>query len=142
MSGSLAILSICLVLHAVLVQWTGPWWLPNLTLIGMLLSIARPPRWWLPLSLVAALFTLSGSVRFPRIILLAYVALGWLLQWLAERWDVSDARVQELVAVLACAVLTGSALWLDGLWSWSLAAAAAGHVALTGLALHVLRRVA
>ena len=140
MSRSLAVLCAFLILHAVLVPWSGPWWIPNFTLVGLILAVARSPRWWLPLSGLAGLCMLIWSVRFPRTILLAYLMLGWLIRWLAGRWDVTDARVQSLLAMAACGLLTGGALWLEGFWSWSLLGAAAVQVILTGVTIHAVRR--
>lgn len=141
MKRSLAFLGAGIGLHALLVHWTGPWWTPNLTLIGLLWAVARSPQWWWLLSGLAGLFMLSWSVRFPHGILLTAFLLGGLVRWLAARWDVTDPRVQTALALVTCGLLTGGALWTEALWSWPLAGAAAGHIALTGAAAHWLRRL-
>ena len=128
--------------HALIAQIVpSPWWVPDLTLVGLIFTVARSPRHWLALSVLAGLFTLAGTVRFPGPIFMSYLVLGWIVQWLAGHWDVTDARVQYFMTGLASLAMTFGALWLDGLWSWPLVGLASVHVALTGFTAMGLRHL-
>lgn len=131
----------CLLVHALLAEvipW--PWWVPNLTLVGLILAIGATPRRWLIYSLIAGMVSVVWVVRFPGPTLLGYLAVGWMIQALAKLWDASDARVQSLMVGLAALLFTGAALWLDMLWSLPLAGLLAIHVAITCATLPLARR--
>ena len=132
----------CLLAHALLARLApSPWWVPNLTLVGLIVGLAREPRHWVALSGAAGLFTMMWAVRFPQPILLGYLLIGGGVRTLAQHWDLSDARVQALLIGLASAAMTASSLWLDHLWSLALVGLAGIHVAVTLLAAPVARRV-
>ena len=132
----------CLIAHAVLARAVpSPWWVPDLTLVGLLLAVAKAPSRWLLLSVVAGLFTMVWAVRFPKQVFLSYVALGWVVQMLGRQWDATDPRVQVGMVGLASALLTLGGLWLDELWSFPLLGLSMVRVAMTLLAVPCVRHV-
>ncbi len=139
----MALLLGCLLVHAVMVQlipW--PWWVPDLTLVGLVLAVVRSPRRWLVLSGIAGLWTVLWAVRFHVPLLVGYLAVGWTAQALGRRWDAADAKVQLVLLGWAAAFMTFGSLWLHDLWSLPLAGLASAHVAMTCAALPLVRRIA
>ena len=120
----------------------SPWWVPDLTLVGLILAVARAPSRWLLLSAVAGLFTMAWAVRFPKQMFLSYVALGWVVQMLGRAWDATDLRVQLGMVGLASALLSLGGLWLDELWSFPLLGLSMVRVAMTVLAVPCVRHLA
>ena len=119
----------------------SPWWVPDLTLVGLVLAVARMPSRWLLFSVVAGVFTMAWAVRFPNQLFLFYVALGWGVRVLGRQWDATDLRVQVGMVGLAGALLSLGALWLDARSSLSLLELSMAHVAMTVLAVPCLRRL-
>ena len=125
----------CLLAHLVLVGVvSSPWWVPDLTLVGLMLATVKTPHRWLAYSGIAGLVTLSWVVRDRWPLLLSYLALGGFLRVVRRHWDVTDVRVQCVVSGLAASVLTGGAMWLEDLWSIPLLGLATVHVVMTVLA--------
>ena len=132
----------CLIAHALLASAiSSPWWVPDLTLAGLVLAVARTPSRWFLLSAVAGLFTMGWAVRFPVQVFLSYVALGWMVQALGRQWDATDPRVQVGLVGLASVLLSAAGLWLDELWSLSLLGLSMIRVALTVLAVPCVRHL-
>ena len=125
----------CLVLHVLLAQvLASPRWVPDLTLGGLLLAVGRAPRRWLPWSGLASLWAAVWAVRAPGIIFLGYVGCGWIVSRLSRAWDMTDLRIQSLVAGIASLFVTGMALWVDQVWRAPVMGWASVHVAVTTLA--------
>ena len=106
------------------------WWAPDLLTAALVVSVTRQPARWALASMTAGLCAIIWAVRAPSMIALSYLALGWGMRMALRRWDVSDRRLQGVLAAVACALLTGLAVWADDLWSmpvagWWLARAAA-----------------
>ena len=118
----------------------SPWWVPDLTLAGLVLAVGRAPSRWLILSGAAGLFTIVWAVRFPLQILIAYLVVGGVMRTLTRAWDAADSRVQSLTAGVASLAMTFGALWLDGLWSMAHLGLAGVHAAVTALAVLVMQR--
>ena len=136
----MSILAWCLVAHALLARLiASPWWVPDLTLVGLVLGVSLRPRHWLMASVVAGLFMMLGAVRFPAQVFLGYVLCGTLVQLSAQRWDTTDGRIQGCVVLILSAFMTLGLLGLERLWSWPLLAFAAVRVAVTGLSLPCVR---
>ena len=132
----------CLMTHTLLAASVpSPWWVPNLTLAGLVLSIGRSPRRWLGLSGLAGLWTVVWAVRLPEVVLLGYLGWGWLAQEAAKRWDTTEARVQSGFVGIASLLMTVGMLWLEGLWSVPLLGVAVAHVTVTCAAVPLLHRV-
>lgn len=132
----------CLVIHTLLAAIVpSPWWVPNLTLAGLVLAIGRSPRRWLTLSGVAGLWTAVWAVRLPGVLFLGYLGCGWLAQRVARRWDMTEVRVQSGLVGMASLLMTVGTLWLDGLWSFPLLGLAGAHVVVTCAAAPLLRLV-
>ena len=139
----LVLLGLCCAAHAgaMFAVWE-PWWAPNLTMVGLVLAVARAPERWLALAAIAALTAMVWAIRFPAAVAGLYLATGWFVRWTAGRWDVSDALVQGALVAASSAAVAFSALWLHGVWSVPLAAAAAAHVLLTYAAFCAVRWLA
>ena len=121
---------------------SSPWVVPDLTLVGLVLSVAKTPVRWFACSVIAGLFMMGWAVRFPAQVFLSYVTLGWLVRALGRQWDATDPRVQTVMIGAASLLLTGGALWLEDLWSLSLFGWAMVRVALTVLAVPCARHLA
>ena len=142
----MSILAWCLVAHALLARLiASPWWVPDLTLVGLVLGVSLRPRRWLMASVMAGLFMMLGAVRFPVQIFLGYLLCGTIVQFAAQRWDTTDGRIQGCVVIVLSTLMTLGLLGLERLWSWPLLAFAALRVAVTGLSLwfvqQLLRRI-
>ena len=135
------LLAACLLTHALLAQVIpSPWWVPDITLVGLIISVTRAPSRWLLVSWVAGLFMLLWTLRHAVPLMVGAVAVGGVVRLLARNWDATDARVQYLVVGLAGCLMTFGAMWLDGCWSLPLFGLAVIHVALTCLAFAGVRR--
>ena len=138
----MALLLGCLLVHAVMVQLVPwPWWVPDVTLLGLIVAVGRSPGRWLVLSGIAGLWTVLWAVRFQAPLLAAYLAVGWTVQALGRRWDASDPAVQGVLVGWAASLMTVGALWLHDLWSVPVAALAGVHVGITCAALPLVRRM-
>ena len=134
------LLGLCCMAHAgAMFAVAEPWWAPNLTMVGLVLAVARAPERWFACSVGAALTTMVWAIRFPVAVAGLYLAAGWLVRWTAAQWDVSDARVQGTLVAAASGVMAFSSLWLHGLSSFSVAASALAHVLLTYAAFCAVR---
>ena len=135
-------LAACLIAHALLTSAFSPsWWVPDLTLVGLVLAVARTPSRWFLLSVVAGVFTMAWAIRFPKQVFLFYVVLGWVVHVLGRQWDATDLRVQVSMVGLAGALLSLGALWLDELSSLSLLGLSMARVAMTVLAVPCVRHL-
>jgi hypothetical protein len=108
--------------HALLVRLTAsPWLIPDLTLVGLVLSVGAAPVRWLICSVAAGLFAMTWALRWVPQIFLGYLLIGWGLQWLSQRWDAGDVRLQAGYAGGVALTMRIVLLWLDQLWSVPLA---------------------
>lgn len=125
----------CFLLHVLAVQViTAVWWVPDLTVIGLMASIGRMPRRWLLYAGTAGVLSGLWSPRLQAPLLAGYLLCGALLRLLAGRWDLSDGRVQSVGAVIASGALAAGMGWSLETWSWRVAALSGLHAALTGAA--------
>lgn len=130
----MALLLGCLLLHALLVQvLASPWWVPNLTLGGVVLAVGRTPRRWLLWSGIAALWMTVWAVRSPWVVFLGYLGCGWMVSRLSQAWDTTDPRLQGLIAGVASLFITGVELWMDQVWRAPVVGWAGVHVSMTAL---------
>ena len=138
----MAILLSCLLAQAWLAHAiASPWWVPDLTVVGLMVAVTRTPHRWLPLSLVAGAATMVWMIRFAAPLLLGYVTFGWVLQVLITHWEISDWRLRSTLAALVSLLLTLTALWLDETWSLTLLALLLARAFLTALAVPVVQRL-
>ena len=132
----------CLMLHALCAAVApSPWWVPNLTLVGLVMAIQRAPHRWPTASVIAGLFTVLWAVRFPVPLLAGSLGLGALVRWLNTQWDLDDPRVQDVVMTCGSGIISAGLLWLDGLWSPTIAGWVVVHVAVTVLLARFVRRL-
>lgn len=133
----------CVVGHVVLTTLFGPaWWVPDVTLVGMVLCIAASPARWLPASVLAGGIAALWAVRWTPLVFAGYLAIGWGLRQASQQWDAGDPRVRTLLVALAVTLLTGWLVWVDDLWSPAIVGALLTRVASSaGLAVFLQRMV-
>ncbi len=132
--------AICVAAHVVLVQIVGsPWWVPNLTLVGLVLSVAAFPSRWFWLSAIAGWVMMLWTIRYSGLVMATFLVVGWVVRVLARHWDVTNVHVQRWVVGGASVVIAGGALWSEQLWSLWLLGALCVHVVLTIAAVSLLR---
>jgi len=119
----------------------SPWWVPDLSLVVLVIVVARVPDRWLSLSWLAGVFKMTWAVRFPGQILVSTLFVGWVVQALSRRLDTTDPRTEWLIVGLASLCLTLGALWVEELWTVPLMGLAVVHVSLTVLAVPLARQV-
>lgn len=117
----------------------SPWWIPDITAIGLVVTVGRPRAGWLGLSLFAGCVAMALAVRFAGAVLVWYVALGWLVHRLRRHWDASDVRVQSLVAGVSSLVMVLAMLGMGRIGSLSLLWWVVARAALTGLGVWLAR---
>jgi len=108
----------CVIAHLALAMVIpSPWWVPDLTLVGLVLAVGIwPARWWL-LSAAAGLLTMVWAVRSIGQIFAGYLLIGWAVRLAGRQWDATDPRIESGLVGSASLVLTMGAFWLDDLWS-------------------------
>ena len=112
------LLASCMIAHAALAMMSpSPWWVPDLTLVGLVLSVARFPSRWLALSGTAGLLTMAWAVRSFSPMFAGYLLIGWATRLAGCRWDVTDLRIESWLAGGGSLLLTLGAFWLDDQWS-------------------------
>ena len=132
----------CLAAHGFLADLVpSPWWVPDVTLVGLILAIERLPRQWLLFSATAGISMMVWAVRFPQPVFLGYLGFGGVVRLLARQVDANDLRVQCFTAGLASMALSLGALWLDGLWSLPLFGLMSVRVLLTTMTVPFVRRL-
>ena len=134
------------VIGAVICHWLlgsvlSPWWVPDLTLVAVVLvSSGGARRWWLAAGLAGAM-TMCWVPQFPLAVLCWYGALAGGIRWMAGVWDVNDARIQLLIVGAGACSWMGLLLWCSGASVPPVFGLAAAHVAVTLLMLPLLRRL-
>jgi hypothetical protein len=129
-------------MHAVLASiLPSPWWVPNLTVIGLVLAVGHAPRRWPLFSAIAGLLAMVWAIRFPWLVMGAFLALGFSVKTLANHWDATDIRVQALVVLAGMTAMIGCILWFESIWSIPLLGLAAVHIAATYFSLPIIRWV-
>ena len=118
-----------------------PWWVPDVTLVSVVLLIAAEPRRWLVLAATAGLLAMCWTVPMPAMALAWYGGLGASLRGLGRIIDLGDLRVQLLVIGFAEALWLALHVWLQSALSISLVGWSVVHIAATLIAVPWLRRV-
>jgi len=132
----------CLLVQALLAQVSpSPWWVPDLSLVSLLVLVSHVPAQWLPWSALAGLWVSVWALRVAWPLLLGYVALGWLVRRCAYALDTSDLSTQGLLVGLAAILLTLALVWVEHLWTLTVLGGALLRVIVTVLAVPVVRRV-
>ncbi len=132
----------CIALHLLLADVVpSPWWVPDFTLVGLVMAVALAPHRWFVLAMLAGVAAMVWAIRFPGPILMTYLIIGMGVRVMTMHWDMADARVQALTVSVASLLVTLECLWLHELWSLSLLGLTGVHVVMTVLAVPVTRRV-
>ena len=135
------ILMVTLLTHVVIVgMWPAPWWVPDLTTIGLVLAVSKTPSRWLAYAGCTGVLLTVWAIRHPAAVEVSCLLIGWGTQLTAQRWDAGDLRVQCLLIGMASALMTLWALWLeDLLGSLPLVGLVGLRVTLTCLAVPLVR---
>jgi len=137
-------------------RMASPWWAPDLVLVGLVLAVAYPAgfaareaeasgsaheaRWRGVVGGALAGSAMAWlSVRDAAAIGAAYFGVGWLIGWIASVWDLADRRVCRIAVALGEVVIVTVSVALAGRLSAGLLLGAGLRVAMTTLALPVLR---
>jgi len=135
-------LGACLFLHWLLARFMpSPWWVPNLTLAGLILAVVRRPGQWLLLALAAGFFASIWTVRASGGVIFEYLLLGWCVHLIARRWDVSDPRMQCWLVGVAAFGFTLATIWIEAIRALPVFWPALGHAALTCAMIPMVRRL-
>ena len=110
-----------------------PWMVPDLTLVGMVLAIARAPHRWLAYASLAGFGVMCWAIRFPVHVLLSYVIAGGAIRLVATQWDMTDRTVQRVLVGGASLGITLGWMWLDDVWSYAVVAWVLARALMTGL---------
>ena len=133
----------CAVAHLALAMISpSPWWVPDLTLVGLILSVGRAPARWLAFSVLAGLITAVWAVRFPGQLVAGYLLIGWVSQLLSRHWNAADLRIECLHAAAGSLFLMVGMLWLEDLWLLRLLLLTVLRAAVTCGAVPLVHRVA
>ncbi|MDP3704199.1 MAG: hypothetical protein Q8R78_07405 [Candidatus Omnitrophota bacterium] len=95
----------------------SPWWVPDLTLVGLVLAVGRSPARWFACTVFAGLLTVAWAVRFPGQVFAGYLLIGWVSHLLSRHWDVTDLRIECFLVAAGSLCLMAGMLWLEDLWS-------------------------
>ena len=132
----------CLVVHWLLARFLpSPWWVPNITLVGLMLTIAKHPERWLVLAWVAGVFTTLWTVRASGGILFSYFVIGGVIQIMAKRWDLDDVRIQPWLVGGLTLLFTFFLIWLEAIQAWPILGPALCHALATCAVLPFVRRL-
>ena len=108
----------CVVAHlALALASPSPWWVPDLTLVGLVLAVGRYPARWFALAVFAGLITVVWAVRFSGQVFAGYLLIGLVSHLLSRHWDVTDLRIECLLVAAGSLCLMVGMLWLEDLWS-------------------------
>ena len=130
----------CLAVHLLLARvMASPWWVPDLTLAGLVLAVALNPRRWLVWSSLAAGAATIWAARWSGQVFAAYWLSGLAARLAVGRWDAANRFVQMVLVAVLASVVTVTFIWLEDLWSLRLLAAAGLRVLLTVLCVPAIR---
>lgn len=133
-------LGACLAAHVIAAQVIpSPWWVPNLTLMGLVLASGRSPRHAGWFGACAGLAAMLWAARAIWLVLLGSLLAGLAIHRLGVHWNLNEPRVQVSLTGLLMAVLMAVTLWLDQAWSVPVVGLAVVQVMVTGATLWVLR---
>jgi len=93
------------------------WWVPNLTLVGLVVGFSRNPARWLSLSSLCGILAMAWAIRSAAWVLLSYWMVGLVLRQVSFRWYVSDLRNQLLFCGIGAVWCAAGLIVADGLVS-------------------------
>jgi hypothetical protein len=134
------------VIGSLAVQWllcgvASPWWVPDVTLVAVMLVIASAPDgWWLP-SAIAGLLTMGWMIQAPALPLVWYLALGLGVSLGSGFWDLGDRRIQLVAIGIAEGVWLSLHVWFQDVAVLPLAGWLLLHVGITLLSVPMMRRL-
>lgn len=133
----------CLLIHLGLVTAAAStWWIPNVTLLALILAVARHPTRWLGPALLTAFAIVVWAVRDAREVFLAPLAIAGIVRLLVQHWDGHDLRVQILLVTAGVLAWNLTGLWLDGAWERSMLQLLIAQPVLTGASVPLVRALA
>ena len=142
MKSALVLLGCAATQLALALASPSPWWVPDLTLVGLVLAVGRSPERWVAYSASAGLLMVAWAVRFPVQVFVGYFLIGWLSHVLSRHWDATDLRIECLLVAAGSLSLMVGMLWLEDLWSLRVLCLTAVRTAVTCGAVPVIHRMA
>lgn len=125
----------CVILHLILAPLAqSPWWVPQLTLLGMLIGILKRPKAWFLLSLLTAWVMNFWTIRLGYSLCFMLLAIGFIEQWILSRWELNDAPPRLLLFTAAVVLADLGMIWLEDSWSWTQLGLCLLHAAVTAVA--------
>ncbi len=139
----MAIWLFCALLHLFLAQLVSSAWLiPQLTLVGMISAILQRPRAWLLFSLLSAWVMSFWAIRLGYSFSLLFVLLGFIEQWILQRWELNSVSSRLLLVALTGLSMDLLMVWLEDCWSWAQLGLCFYHATITaGTAIPVFWRI-
>ena len=136
----LAVCAVSLILHALAAAIIpSAWWVPDVTLIGLIMTVAAAPAQWWVGSGCAMLLTLAWTIRHATLLCGGWWLIGWGCHHLVRYWDLTDGPLQPVGIGVISVGMTTARLWLEGAWSFPLLGLSVLHAAITALAAAALR---
>ena len=126
-------------------QWVfcrivSPWWVPDLSLVSLILTMGPSSARWLIRSWLIGIVTMCWDVQAPLVPLLWYPAVAGSLRLVAQRWDLEDLRVQLVLVALAESMWLLLHVWIQDIATLPLLALAVLHVAVTVITVPAMRQ--
>ena len=118
----------------------SPWWVPDVALAGVVVSVAASPKRWVVVGVAAGVAMLPWLTRALVPLGAGYLVCAAAVRELSTTWDASDARLQLGVTAAASLLMTVGAMGLARASMWPVAGPALLHTALTALCVIGLRR--
>ena len=139
---TMGLLLVCIAVQELVSQIApSAWWVPDLTVVGLVVAVVRSPAQWFACAALAGLSTTVWAIRFAQPIFMTTLLLGGALALVSKRFDTTDRRMHYLLVGLCSVIVTMEPLWLEGLWSPGVLGLAGVRVTLTLLALPLVRRL-
>jgi len=138
-SGAI-IVGVSVGLHLALGRWVpSPWFMPDLTVTGMVLAILLLPERPVSPAILSGALTMLFSVPHSLAAGVMYPLVGGLVKYAAHQWDLSQPRRQRAVVVAAQALLLFLTVPLRTRWTGELFWLSLVHLSLTALCVPVIR---
>ena len=99
---STVLMSMAMLSQIALGRWLpSPWFVPDLTLLGMAVLILRLPEHPFAPAWLAGVAAMTLAGRHPLWVGLAYLAAGVAVKWMARQWEVTEPFRERLVIGIA-----------------------------------------
>ena len=118
----------------------SPWWVPDLTLLALLVAVADAPPRWLLYGALAGWLSGVWMAQDAWVVVAAHIVLAAVIRIGTQMWDLTDRRIQRLCVGTLSLALWSSLAWLQDAWSLPMAGGLLLRSGLTVLALPLVAR--